>query len=302
MAETAETRRSRRRSPWLNGKLMLGIAVLVALLSLQWIGPLFVDTQEALIGSTTPNLVPVGQKANPALGFKPSKSAHPLGTDSQGRDMLAVMVVGTPRTLYVGLVAAGLGLIVGTILGFLAGFSRGLTDSTITTLTDVVLTIPPIAVLVVVAAFFTQTSVTLLALIIALFAWPTATRQIRAQVLSMREQGYVKMAQLSGASIWKVMYGEMMPNLLPYLAASFMSMMAATILVVTGLETLGLGSIRLPTLGTTINNALQASAVFRGMWWWWSPPVVVLIVIFLSLLLVTLGLDQVANPKLRKHL
>lgn len=294
------TRRAHRSSPWWNVKLITGLAILGAILSLAIVGRFIVDRDEALIGANDVNVVPIGVTADPALGFKPHQGAHVLGTDSEGRDMLAVIVVGAPRTLYIGILGAGLGVALGTLLGFVAGFRRGWVDGVITTGTDVMLTIPGLAVLVVIASFFNDMSTTMLGLVMALFAWPIPTRVLRSQVLSLRERGYVQMAQLSGASTLRITFGEMMPNLLPYLAATFTATLAGVILAVTGLETLGLGSTRLPTLGTTVNSALQASAVFRGMWWWWGPPVALLIVIFLSLFLMMVGLDEVSNPRLRK--
>ena len=85
----------------------------------------------------------------------------------------------------------------------------------------------------------------------------------------MRERGFIQLAQLSGASKFEIMFREMMPNLLPYLAASFTETVASVILATVGVETLGLGPKRIPTLGMTINNALQSTAIFRGMYWWW---------------------------------
>jgi peptide/nickel transport system permease protein len=213
--------------------------------------------------------------------------------------MLAVIIVGTPRSLQVGLIGAGIGMLVGIILGFTAGLLGGWPDSAISTLADVVITIPGLAVLVVIASYVSQLEVLSMALVMAIFAWPLPTRLIRSQVLSMREQGYIRMAQLSGSSIFDIMFREMMPNLLPFLAASFTGTVSGVILAATGLETLGLGPTRIPTLGMTINNALAFSAIFRGMWWWWGPPIVMLIIIFISLFLMTIGLDEVANPRLR---
>ena len=138
-----------------------------------------------------------------------------------------------------------------------------------------------------------------MALLLALFAWPGPTRLIRAQVLSMRESGYVQMAQLSGVSIAAIMFLEMMPNLLPYLAASFTGNVSANILAATALEALGLGPTRIPTLGMTIFYAIRGAALIRDMWWWWGFPIVMLIIIFSSLFLMTIGLDEIANPRLR---
>jgi len=138
-----------------------------------------------------------------------------------------------------------------------------------------------------------------MALIMALFAWPMPTRMIRAQILSMRERGYIQMAQLCGANTVDIMFKEIMPNLLPFLAASFTETVSSVILAAVGLETLGLGPTRIPTLGMTINYALRSSAILRGMWWWWGFPIIMLIIIFVALFLMTIGLDEIANPRLR---
>ena len=166
---------------------------------------------------------------------------HPLGTESSGRDMLAVLLVGAPRSLWIGIIAAGIGMLVGILLGFTAGFVGGWVDTVIRTLSDAFITIPSLAVLIVISAFVSFNNITYMALMLALFAWPGPTRLLRSQVLSMRERGYVQMAQLSGASIFSIMFFEMMPNLLPYLAASFTGNVSGAILAATGLETLGLG-------------------------------------------------------------
>lgn len=296
----ASPRAPRKSSPWLNSKLITGLAVLLLVAAIQFVGPLFWDSKLALIASSKINVVPMWVTQYDAkAGFKPPDPAHPLGTESRGRDMLAVLIVGTPRTMEVGLIGAGLGLLVGIALAFIAGFNGGWLDSAISTLADVMLTIPGLAVLVVIASFATELEIGNMGLIMALFAWPLPTRVVRAQVLTMRERGFIQMAQLSGASSLDIMFKEMMPNLLPYLAASFTEAVALVILATIGVETLGLGPTRIPTLGMTVYNALQSAAIFRGMWWWWGPPIIMLIVIFVALFLMTIGLDEIANPRLR---
>jgi peptide/nickel transport system permease protein len=96
------------------------------------------------------------------------------------------------------------------------------------------------------------------------------------------------------------MFGEMMPNLLPYLAASWIGNAAGAILAAIGLEVLGLGPQRVPTLGGTIYFALGAAAMLRNMWWWWGLPTLALVTMFIGLLLINLGLDEIANPRLRQ--
>ena len=169
----------------------------------------------------------------------------------------------------------------------------------IRTIADAVITIPSLAVLIVISSFVRQINIENMALLLALFAWPGPTRLIRSQVLSLRERGYVQMARLSGASTFDIMFKEMMPNLLPYLAASFTGNVSANILAATGLEALGLGPTRVPTLGMTIFYAIRAAAILRGMWWWWGIPILMLIIIFTGLFLIAVGLDEIANPRLR---
>jgi peptide/nickel transport system permease protein len=225
--------------------------------------------------------------------------AHPLGTDNSGRDMLAVLIVGAPASLRVGVIAAAVGTILGVILGFSSGFIGGWVDSFIRTAADVWLTIPALAVLLVISSYMRRVDLETMGILLALFAWPGPTRLLRAQVLTMRERGYVRMARLSGQSSLSIMFREMLPNLLPYLAASFAGNVSGAILAATSLEALGLGPTRYPTLGTTIFNALRATAIMRGMWWWWGLPVATLIFIFSGLFLVATGLDEIANPRLR---
>ncbi len=279
-------------SPWLNGKVIAGVIIVGFVLLMGLVGPLFWDLDLAYVASSPTNLPPVWQE-----GGDP---AHPLGTENMGRDMLALLISGSPSTLQVGFVVAIVGMTVGIILGFTAGFIGGWIDDVIRTASDIVLIIPSLLILIVISAYVEQVDVTTMALIVSIFSWAYPTRVIRAQVLSMREQGYVKVARLSGASTFAIMFKEIMPNLLPYLIASFIGSVSGGILAAIGLEVLGLGPQRVPTLGVTINNALQSSAILRGMWWWWFFPTLILVAIFSGLFLINVGLDEVANPRLRK--
>jgi peptide/nickel transport system permease protein len=137
-------------------------------------------------------------------------------------------------------------------------------------------------------------------LAIASLSWMLPTRVIRAQVLTMREKAYVQVARLSGMNNLEVIFKEIMPNLLPYLAACFVAATAGAILASLGLEALGLGPQHLPTLGMTIYWVIMFGAILRGMWWWWAPPIVIIVILFVGLFLLTAGLDEIANPRLRR--
>jgi|DewCreStandDraft_5_1066085.scaffolds.fasta_scaffold00757_8 peptide/nickel transport system permease protein len=270
-----------------NYKLILGLVLVLLVASIGWVGPRFVDVKRAQMGAVR------------ELNMPPSPK-YPLGTESTGRDMLALIVAGAPNTLKIGLIAGGIGTTLGVVLGFIAGYFRGAVDTVIRSTADILLMIPAIAVLLVIAAYVRVVTVEMMALLVAAFAWPYPTRAIRAQVLSLRERGFVQVAKLSGMNDFEIIFKELVPNLLPYLAAGFTGAVSGGILAAIGLEVLGLGPQRIPTLGMTLYWALFHAAVLRGLWWWWSPPIVVLIIIFTGLFLISMGLDEIANPRLRR--
>ncbi len=283
-------------SPWINGKFITGAVLLGLVILLGLAGPLFWDRDLALVASSPTNLPPMWMQEG---WSKQGVAEHPLGTESNGRDMLAVVIVGAPASLLVGFAAAGIGMLVGVTLGSLAGYVGGRTDDVIRTLSDAWYIIPPLAVLIVLAAHVRVINLTTMAFVLAIFAWPGPTRMIRSQILTLRERGYVRMALLSGMPSIKIIAGEMLPNMLPWLAASLTGAISGAILAAASLEALGLGPTRLPTLGMTIYHAINSAAIIRGMWWWWGIPILVLIVIFSALFLITVGLDEIANPRLR---
>ena len=270
-----------------NPRITVGF-VLLGLMLLFW-----------LVGNATVGI----SKAVPLSGppDMPPSARFPLGTDTAGRQLLPVLIAGVPLTLEVGLLAGGVGLLIGTVLGFTAGYFGGAIDAVIRTAADIILPIPALAVLVVIAStIHVLLSVEIMALVIASLAWMYPTRTIRAQVLSIRNRAYIEVAYFSGEGHLKVIFRELMPNLLPYLAASFVGAVGAGILAGIGLEALGLGPQDKPTLGMTIFWAIYYGATLRGMWWWWGPPIIVLVLVFMSLFMIAQGLDRYANPRLRK--
>ncbi len=256
-----------------------------------WSGPLFWSPDQARLASAPLNL--------PPFWVHGGQLAHPLGTENEGRDMLALLIVGAPLALRIGFIVGLVSIGVGCLLGFTAGYIGGRVDYIIRALSDTALTIPSLTILIVISSYIHSMDVTSMAFIVALFAWAGPTRVLRSQVLSLRDQGYVRMARLSALSTFDIMFREILPNLSPYLAASFVGSASGGILAAVGLEALGLGPQKVPTLGMTIYYALQSSAIIRGMWWWWGGPTIILIITFTSFFLITIGLDEVANPRLR---
>jgi peptide/nickel transport system permease protein len=142
-------------------------------------------------------------------------------------------------------------------------------------------------------------SIESMALIIAALAWMWPARAVRAQVLTIRERMYVQVAILNGAGPLSIIVRELLPNLLPYIAANLVGAVSGAILASVGLSTLGLGPMTRPSLGLTIYWAIQYGALIRAMWWWFMPPIVIIVLLFLGLFLLSQGLDQIANPRLQ---
>ena len=222
--------------------------------------------------------------------LRPPSWEYPFGTDRQGRDLLAAMVAGTPLTLKIGFIAGFLGVGIGTVLAFVAGYYRGMIDTVIRGIADIGLTVPGLLVLIIIAVSVRGgLTVNQMAIVVASLAWLNPTRTIRAQVLTLRERGYVEVARLNGMSGPEIILREMMPNLLPYLAATLVNAVSAAILASIGLEVLGLGPLESPTLGMTLYWINFNAAILNGWWWWWVAPIVIILIVFLGLFFLTVG-------------
>jgi peptide/nickel transport system permease protein len=269
-----------------NRSLLVGTLLLVTLVAFVGIGDLLVDADNA-----RPLSVPI---------LRPPSWDYPFGTDKTGRDLFAVMVVGTPLTMRIGFIAGFLGTGVATVLAFTAAYYRGMTDTIIRSVGDIGLTVPSLLVLILIAVSIRGSlTVNQMALIVASLAWLSPMRTIRSEVLTLRERGYVELAAMSGMRGPEIIFFELMPNMLPYIGATLVNSVSAAILASIGLEVLGLGPMEAPTLGMTLYWVNFYAAMINGWWWWWAPPIVIIVIVFLGLFFVTVGLDEIANPRLR---
>ena len=271
-----------------NPSLIVGCALLFGMLFLVGIGHLIWDTEMFRPLSTPTRLPPTGE--------------HPFGTDTQGRDLLAIAILGTPLTLRIGLIAGIVAISPGTVAAFLSAYYRGVIDGAIRSIVDVGLAMPALLILILVRINVgRELSTDEMGIAIGLTSWVFPARTIRSQVLVMREQAYVELSRLSGTSGMGIIFKEMMPNLIPYITASLVASVAGAILASIGLEAIGLGNFSQPTLGMTIYWNIQFSSITLGMWWWWVPPLVAIVIVFVSLFLISSGLDEWSNPRLRKR-
>lgn len=230
---------------------------------------------------------------DPSALSSPPSLAHPLGTDSIGRDTLAQVMMGAQRSVQVALLVAALSTAVGTVVGAVAGYHRGLLDAVLMRLTDVALVVPGIAVFALLAARSPGRWLDV-ALVIALFSWMSIARVVRGELLVLREQGYVEAARAMGASPARIVVGHLLPNAAGSVVVSATLAVAVAILAEAGLSYLGLG-IQPPdvSLGSLIERG-QAAAGTRP-WLFYSPGLVI-VVICLCVNFVGDGLRDALDP------
>jgi peptide/nickel transport system permease protein len=234
----------------------------------------------------------------PKLGLG-GRGALLLGSTALGQSILVQLFQALPNSMLVGLMAATIGTVVGATLGLLSGYFGGKVDAILRVLNDVFLAVPSLLFLILIASLVRGFGVPAMAITIGCFAWAWPARAVRAQVLSLKERPFVQVGLLSGLSGIEIVWGELMPHLLPWLGANFVNAFIAAILAESGLSILGLGPQQEMTLGMMIYWALNYGALLQNLWWWWATPVLTLIALFMALYLVHLGLDEVSNPRLR---
>jgi peptide/nickel transport system permease protein len=271
-----------------NKGLAIGLIVLLLLVAFTVIGFLTVNVKHAY-----PLAAPTK---------RPPSWQYPLGTDFFGRDLLAAMVVGMWQTATIGVIAGGLGTLIGVVLGFISAYFGGWIDVGIRSVCQVLTPIPVLLIQVVVAGSLDKRDVTILtmAFIVVMLAWMGPTLVIRSQVLTMKERQFVAVAKLSGVSDLGIIFKEILPGLLPFIAAAFVGQVFAAVFASFYLAVLGLGPIREPLLGNIIWSAQTQGAFFNGWWWWPIEPAVAMILVLGSLAMINMGLDELANPRVRK--
>ncbi|MDR6293179.1 MULTISPECIES: ABC transporter permease [Inquilinus] len=271
-----------------NKGLALGVLILLGLIAFTIVGLLTINPKDAYPLS-------VAVKKPPSLKY-------PFGTDFFGRDLFSAMVVGMWQTALIGFIAGGLGTLIGVVLGFIAAYFRGWSDAVIRTVCQILTPIPVLLIQVVIAGSLDKRDVTILtmALIVVLLAWMGPTLVIRSQVLTMKERQFVAVAKLSGVSDLGIIFKEILPCLLPFIAAAFVAQVFSAVFAAFYLAVLGLGPLREPLLGNIIWAAQSQGAFFNGWWWWPIIPSVAMILILGSLALINMGLDELANPRVRR--
>jgi peptide/nickel transport system permease protein len=268
-----------------NTKLRVGLGIILFFLILTFAGP------ELARYDPTEFVGPSGA---------PPSAEYWFGTTSFGEDVFSQFVHGLSSTFLVGIIGGGLATVLGMAIGFAAGYRGGALDEVLNVLTNVVLTIPALALLLVLSAYIKVRGIFIESLFIGFTTWPWAARAIRAQTFTLRARDFVDLAKLSGRSPLKIVFTEIAPNMASYLFMTFILMFGGAILTAATLDFLGLGPTQGTSLGIMMNMAVLWSALPLGMWWWFVPPGIGITAIVGGLYIMNVGLDEVFNPKLRE--
>lgn len=273
---------------FLKNKLaVLGVIVLVLIVLASVFAPLLTNqnpTQSDLL------LIEKGPSAE-----------HILGTDGSGRDNFARLLYGSRISLIIGFSAMLVTLVIGVLLGALAGYYGGKIDNIIMRATDLMLALPFIVLALTIISLVSRVTVALFVMIIAITAWPNLTRIIRATFLSLREQEFVLGAKAIGASDFRIILRHFIPNSIGPIVVNATLMMATMIIVESGLSFIGMGVPQpTPTWGNMISEA-QNIRILRDHPEAWIPPGVCIFITVLAINFIGDGLRDAFDPKSNKR-
>ena len=222
-----------------------------------------------------------------------------MGTDSLGRNLATGLLFGFPVALLIGLVTALLTTMIGAFMGILSGYKGGITDTIIQRSCDILANVPLLPILIFLIFILGQ-KLWLVILILIVFNWPGLTILIRSMVLQYHSGQLVEATRALGASPWRIMFRHIFFQIAPFVLAQMIFFTPSAILAEAALSFLGLGDPSIPTWGQILESGFSTGAVFAGYWWWVLPPGLLIVLAAMTFVLLTLGMEPVVNPRLRR--
>ena len=266
---------------------LIGLAILTFFALMAIFGPYLVSITTMSIDGVTKTLHP------PTQGYW-------LGTDDLGKDIFAMVIIGSRVSLIVGVAATAISMTIGTLIGIVSGFYGKTADAILMRFTDVFLVIPWLPLMLVMAALLGP-SLGNIIFVIGITSWAGTARIIRSQTLSIKERPYVERARAIGSGDAHIMSYHILPNVFPLIFANTVLVAAIAILSETTLSFLGMGDPTQVTWGMMLHFAFSMGAVSFGAWWWLLPPGICVVLVVLSFTFIGYALDEVLNPKLRRR-
>ncbi|MCE1196498.1 ABC transporter permease [bacterium] len=234
------------------------------------------------------------------LRAKPS-SAHLLGTNHAGNDLLSQLIAGTRISVFVGLATGLFVTLVSLTLALLSGYLGGVFDDIINFFTNVFLVIPGLPLMIVIGTYIPMHGVLPIILILAFTSWPYPTRLLRSQVLSLKNRDFVMASRMLGERTSFIVFREILPNMISIVMSEFFAVSLSAILAEATLEFIGVGNITVVSWGTILYWAQANGAILMGAWWWFLPPGLMIALTGTAFVLVNFGIDEISNPRLRKR-
>jgi len=223
-----------------------------------------------------------------------------LGVDHLGTDLWSQLVYGARISLMIGILSAFIAVVIGTGVGILSGYTRGVVDEFLMRVADVMLSIPTLPILIILAGLLGK-SVWNIVILVAVFTWMGPARIVRSQTLSLKERSFVEVARASGAGDIYIMLKHILPNVLPLVFASMVLLIPVAIIYEATLSFLGLGDPMTATWGRMLHNARGFGAFTELAWWWILPPGLSITFLSLSFVLIGNTVDDILNPKHRER-
>jgi peptide/nickel transport system permease protein len=226
--------------------------------------------------------------------------AHWLGTDNVGRDILAQLLEGAKVAFVVGLSAAFFSIVIGTLIGMIAGYAGGFADTFLMRVADIIMVLPSLVILLILASLFGQFNIWIIVFIIAIMRWPAVSRVIRSQTLSLKHRPFIEASRVAGASHVRIVLRHIMPNVLP-LAFLYMTFrVTSAILVEAALSFLGFGDPSQVSWGMMLQWVWKSGHMFQAPYWL-IPPGLCISLLTLAFYMLGRAMDEVLDPRLRKE-
>lgn len=231
--------------------------------------------------------------------LKPPSLQFLLGTTAMGRDILSQMLYATRTTVLIGLVSGLISILIGANMGLLSGYYGGKLDEILMRFTDIIYGMPFLPFLIVLIALFGR-NFWFVIIAICCIVWRTSARVIRAQTLAINQRQFILAAKARGCSNFRIIYGHIMPNIMPLLLLYTAFNIAWSVLAEAGASFLGFGDPNNLSWGGMLYN-LWISGKIRMAWWWFAPPAISIVLLVSALVFVSRAYEEVANPRLRKR-
>lgn len=230
----------------------------------------------------------------------PPREGFPLGTDELGRDLFSLLIYGTHISLVVGLLGAFLAVVMGALVGLIAGYYGGVIDTVLMRITDLFLILPGLPLMIVLAAILGPSMWNII-FVIAIVSWPSVARVVRSQVLELKERPFIEASRVANASDLRIIFNHITPNVAPLVFATAVLNIAGAVLSEAGLSFLGLGDPSHISWGMMLFYANEYGALVIGAWWYLLPPGLCIILLVLAFVFIGYALDEILNPRLRRR-